>query len=554
MNNPQGLRRRLEALGYGKKETRTKSGYFITKRGKKWNLPYRMRTQQIVPSEVQSKNVAGTKVPKGLSIRSVDGQRVVEGVDNMSVAKVREAAPLTFIKNANFLRELDLVKGAKKFRPLPIPKSEKALSQMSSAKRRALLKRADEIYDTFVKQVSDNLVFLHDLYGDEFREISTLWYDGANQIAQGLAKKHNVSLEQVSGILASLSPQKDWYQNVRLAELVLEQYDTNPVFTQEALEIQKDINERAVKAALKKNKGRLTEEAKQNKAAAEQLLVELEGIVGKRLKDVDPKYQPYILRTTHEITGQKDYQIVSPDGERVGVAKKNDGTNARVAWGSYTEIGKAVAIYLNGSPENISTQLGTAHKIRNFYDNIVDPMSEEGEVTMDTHAIAAGTLLPLSGNSIEVSQNFGTKKSSSSNANGISGLYYAYADAYADAAKRTGLLPRQMQSVTWEAVRGLFTDSFKNSKKNVKDVRDIFSNYAKGKITIDEARKQAVDRAGGIQDPLGQDLFFQMLQGILKRNPTFEEYVQMSEVISDHVLNEEEKGIVKEMYEASGMA
>ncbi len=501
MNNPQGLRRRLEQFGYGLKETKTKSGYFITKGGTMWNLPYRMRTQEIVPSEVQSKNVAGTKVPKGLSIRSVDGQRVVEGVDNMSVAKVREASPLTFIKNANALRELDLVKGSKKFRPLPIPKSEKALRLMSPAKRRALLKRADEIYDTFVKQVSDNLVFIHDLYGDEFREISTLWYDGANQIAQGLAEKHNVSLEQVSGILASLSPQKDWYQNVRLAELVLEQYDTNPVFTQEALDFQKEINERGLKAALKKGKGRLTEKGKKNKADAEQLIIELEGLIGKRLKDVEPKYQPYVLRTTQEITGQKDYQIVSPDGERVGIAKKNDGTNAKVAWGSYVEIGKAVAIYLNGSPESISTQLGTAHKIRNFYDNIVDPMSEEGEVTMDTHAVAAATLLPLSGNSVEVAQNFGQGPVSSSNAAGVSGLYYAYADAYADAAKRTGLLPRQMQSVTWEAVRGLFTDSFKNSKKNVNDVRNIFSNYAQGKISIDEARKQAVDRAGGIQDP-----------------------------------------------------
>ena len=501
--NPGILRPQLRRLGYDLKKERF--GYSIRDgRGNMYKPPTgrgRMQRGSIVPAEVQSKNVAGTKVPKGLSIRSVDGKPVVQGVDNMSVAKVREAAPITFIKNANFLREMDLVKGAKKFRPLPIPKSEKALSLMSPAKRRALLTRADEIYDTFVKQVSDNLVFLHDLYGDEFREISTLWYDGANQIAQGLAEKHNVSLEQASGILASLSPQKDWYQNVRLAELVLEQYDTNPVFTQEALDFQKKINEIGLKAALKKGKGRLTEKGKKNKADAEQLIIELEGLIGKRLKDVDPKYQPYVLRTTQEITGQKDYQIVSPDGERVGVAKKNDGTNAKVAWGSYTEIGKAVAIYLNGSPENISTQLGTAHKIRNFYDNIVDPMSEEGEVTMDTHAVAAGTLLPLSGNSVEVAQNFGQGPVSSSNAAGVSGLYYAYADAYADAAKRTGLLPRQMQSVTWEAVRGLFTDSFKNSKKNVNDVRNIFSNYAQGKITIDEARKQAVDRAGGIQDP-----------------------------------------------------
>jgi len=51
MNNPQGLRRRLEALGYGLKETRTKSGYFITRGGTKWELPPRMRTQKIVQKD-----------------------------------------------------------------------------------------------------------------------------------------------------------------------------------------------------------------------------------------------------------------------------------------------------------------------------------------------------------------------------------------------------------------------------------------------------------------------------------------------------------------------
>jgi hypothetical protein len=140
------------------------------------------------------------------------------------------------------------------------------------------------------------------------------------------------------------------------------------------------------------------------------------------------------------------------------------------------------------------------HKIRNFYNNIIDPMSKDGDVTMDTHAIAAALLLPLSGNSVQVGQNFGTGTSNSAPF-GIKGLYYAYADAYALSAKENNLLPRQVQSITWEAIRGLYTDTFKSNKTQVANINNIWKEYQDGKITIDEARKQAKDAAGGIKDP-----------------------------------------------------
>ena len=453
---------------------------------------------------VRKKDRPGKRISKGLAKKSEDKKTIFLETDDISVDYVKKNAPEQFIKNAKIIADYPLVKAVRKSKPINT------------------VEDAQEVYDIFVRQVADNLKYLMDEFDPEFKEIATLWYDGANAIANELAEEYGITPEQVAGILASLSPQKDWYQNVRLAELVLMAYKDNPVLSQEMLDYQKSVIEKSLykdpkspakqlKKAEKKYKESKTkankialDEAKQKFESAvkdsDDVMSMLEEYIGKKMDQVPEYIQPYMVRTYHEVNTTKDYDIITPDGNKAGIAKKANGDNSKVAWGSYGEIGKAVSIYNNGSSDNITRTLGEMHKIRNFNNNIIDPMSKDGDVTIDTHAVAAALLIPLSGTSKEVGQNFGTGTGNSP-AFGIKGLYFAYSDGYALAAKETGLLPRQVQSITWEAVRGLYTKSFKANKENVNDIKQIWKKYEDGEITIEQARELAKQRAGGINEP-----------------------------------------------------
>jgi len=456
----------------------------------------------------------GNRVSKGLAIYSRNNQKIVEEAPDLSIEYVKENAPEIFISNANIISKFPIVSGIQKFGKI------------------STVEEAQEVYDVFVREVADNLKFLMDEFNPEFRDVSTLWYDGANILAQNLAKQYSISTEQAAAMIASLSPQKDWYQNVRLAEMVMMAFDENPEMSKKMVDKQKLINiegEKSDKSKIKKaekeyetalanysatpsKENRLAvKEAKDNvkkrkDALAKKIVVgkklieKLNSLVGKKMNNAPKDMKAYYARLWNEINTTKDYDVLRPDGVVIGPAYKLNGTKAKVAWGSYGEIGKAVAIYLDGSQENITRTLGEMHKIRNFNNNIIDPMSKDNDVTMDTHAIAAALLMALSGKSKQVTQNFGTG-TSNSGALGIKGLYYAYAEAYILAAKEVGLLPRQVQSITWEAVRGLFTDTYKNNKENVKKINDIWSDYSNGKLSIDEARRAILKEAGGINDP-----------------------------------------------------
>jgi hypothetical protein len=164
------------------------------------------------------------------------------------------------------------------------------------------------------------------------------------------------------------------------------------------------------------------------------------------------------------------------------------------------EIAKGIRALQDADIDTISASLGGANKVRNFYNNIFDPDSDLGFVTIDTHAVAAGLLKPLGGSAFEVSHNFGTK-GSSSKITGLNGVYSLYEEAYRRAANERGVLPREMQSITWEAVRGLFRPEYKSQKSNVKVVDNIWKQYNKKLITLDQAREAVYEHAQDINPP-----------------------------------------------------
>jgi hypothetical protein len=340
--------------------------------------------------------------------------------------------------------------------------------------------------DDFIEGVKDNLIFLHDQVPDATRQRSKLWYDGARSITDKFAGEYNVPDQAVAGVMAVLSPQKDWFMNVSLGQRVLDimskQQSTR--WDSSMDEIGKIIWSKPQYAPM------------------------VDAIRGKTLAEIqDPGLKAMWLRTYDQAKNPREHQIVSPEGDFVGVRTNKDGkTPTQTGWGSLNEIGKAVVIFQDPSVETISRNLGQQHKVRNFYNNIYAPGDPAGHVTIDTHAVAAGLLRPLSGNSREVMHNFGSGMlgevgPKNSSITGVQGTYGLYAEAYRRAAQERGILPREMQSITWEAVRGLYPDTFKSQAKNVEQIDNIWLQYRKGKLSLEEARNEVLRAAGGINAP-----------------------------------------------------
>lgn len=350
-----------------------------------------------------------------------------------------------------------------------------------ASKARNPEKRAED----FIDEVKNNLLYLYDKVPEQTRERSKLWYDGARAISDRFSSEYKVPDQAVAGVLAVLSPQKDWFMNVSLGQRVLDIMQTKQAFKWDS-----SMSDMA--------------DVIWNK---EKYAPMVDAIRGKSLEQItDPGLKAMWLRTYDQAHLPREHQIVSPEGDFVGVRLNANGSPTKTGWGSLNEISKSIVILEDPSKANISNNLGAMHKVRNFYNNIYAPNDPSGAVTIDTHAVAAGLLRPLSGNSREVLHNFGSGivgegGPKNSSVTGVQGTYGLYAEAYRRAAQERGVLPREMQSITWEAVRGLFPDTFKSQAKNVDQVDSIWLKYRKGQLSLDEARNEVFNAAGGINPP-----------------------------------------------------
>jgi len=373
----------------------------------------------------------------------------------------------------------------------------------------------DQVIPLFKKNIVNNLLFLYNSVPAEIRNRSKLWYDGANKIAKQMGKEYSLTDMQVSGILAAMSPQKDWFQNVSMAERAID-------ILSKRGDMAWDANMLKYAQSYVKNTKDRKEQEKRGLAYKK---IEKVAKAGTKLNDMDIESAAAFVRAYDEAFHSRSYRIVTPEGGFSGLVmnmpdKKGDIKESTLMWSTYDPIEKSVSIYRNGSRDNISQQLGFEHKIRSFYNNIVAPNSDISHVTIDTHAVAAGLFEALAGSDLAVAQNFGATGTADNI--GVGGTYGLIADAYRDAAKQVGMKAREMQSITWEAVRGLFDENMKSSMKA--PIRGQWTKYKNGDQTFEQAREKIIKIAGGMQDPqwVGSDAGQTIAEGASSYDKSFQ--------------------------------
>ena len=373
-------------------------------------------------------------------------------------------------------------------------------------------KSPDEIAEAFITMAASNIRRLHDEMPAEERNASKIWYDGAHLIADKDAKDYGYDDASVAGAYAALSPQTDWDENAYLGHQVVDIFTTKKSFP---------WNEEMARTAK-----RIWSSRKNQPLAA---LIE-----GKTLADLAaehgdnaPTLQAMWVRTYNETYDKtRNYRVVLPDAERrlnlpdgtFGAWKENlDGTRPPARWRTVVSIENAIrSLGSHGDRKIISEAMGSRHKVRSFYNNILDPHSPNGDVTVDTHAVGAALLEPLGGTTVPVAHALGMgldKKgkakypgfvAAGTNAQGVSGIYGLYAEAYRRVARDLNLEPRQLQSITWDYKRRLFSgkqkllggkiheewDKYHDKKQDLKTTQDRIFDLAR-KVRAGEAEDDA---------------------------------------------------------------
>jgi hypothetical protein len=367
----------------------------------------------------------------------------------------------------------------------------------------------DELLERILAQypgvtlLHDNIVWVWNKVRDEpWRDLAVRWYRGKNGVAKELADKYGHSHRMGAAVIANLSSEKDWNQNVNLAERLLrirkEEQNTRITPEMRAL-IQKWADERipACRAALglylNGGKGK-------NGNAVRRISVD------DRLADLTEPMQQALFIRAHDEAFNRDrtFQIISPTGKRLlGLQVRDERTGkvrqVDVAWGSLEDIARAMRALKEDSLENISRSMAENHKVRSFYNNMISP-DFDGDVTVDKDAMNVGLMHSLGLPHASVEEGLGTGGCGSI-LTGSNLIYALYADAYRRAAETISrlegrrYLPSEVQAVASETVKSMFADAHRRAAET-SVVREPIKNMFLKKFERPGITKSARDALG----------------------------------------------------------
>lgn len=537
--------------------------------------------------------------PEGARLRQVEQPtRLPGGVDKLEDAQT-EMTVVNFV--TAMLDKKSLAKNAQLIRDMQFMRIDEELTD-------------EEVIEAYVDHVATNLDWLYSQMSEEERERSRQWYVGGRKFVDMWADRYGLHPAQAAAVIAVLSPQKDWFVNMTMAERMLDIYFNaatevlDEQMAERALVPSKTPSEAAIgerdvtlpkgyklkdvareeaqkqglkvpseddvkpainakKKALREAKSKRVKEAEAKlkqkakddiaalpkgskeqatkirtkrdsdikkmkkreaaklekqlaplneqiavpaltvlskksvaevKAERDRRVAELPSLInGKTLSEVPVELQPYWVRLYDQTYNEATLRRITPEGGVSGDAGQT------IQWAGYAIMAKVLSVLRDYSKENIGLQIGDAHKVRSFYNNLVAPYSKRGHLTIDTHAVAAAYLLGLASGDKEVTQAWGGAGATSSKATGLKGLYSYLWEGYRRAAEKHGLLPREMQSITWEQVRALF--GAEDKRGDLPDqLKAVWKRYKDGEIEIEQVWEEVTELGGGF-DPMFWD-------------------------------------------------
>lgn len=328
-----------------------------------------------------------------------------------------------------------------------------------------------------IDRMVENIFRVYATIPQSERDRTRHWYRGANDLASKMGKKSGYSTEAMSAVLASLSPNFNWDQNVVQARLLMEIHDEDP-------EIDAAMIAKVNKIIDKTNKARKAAEKKAGKKSAAGYIPRLEAEPGK-LSSIQQGGQA--KAALYRALWEAKY----PEGLRFQPQMIKDGVivddpnekSVKFSWQSYQFLANAIDIIDNPTMDVIDRALGKGLKVRSFYNNIAFPDDEHHDVTVDVHAGSIVMGAPYAGKE-------GPQKVIGNTTVDGQLIRIMVAEAYRRAAGVLGYLPDELQSVTWEGWRWSNTQS-QNRSKATKDLypelRAAWASVDEGTMTADEA-------------------------------------------------------------------
>ncbi len=337
------------------------------------------------------------------------------------------------------------------------------------------------------------------------------WYPIASKWTGELAEKTGFSKDAVVAATAVLSPGADWAHNVAWAANIANKIKEDPVVDKKVA----DAYFTTRMAAYQDHVDKATAAGKTWTGKAPEYP---SSVVGKKLSELSDKDAAVAIRGMSDAPGGTVMQL----GGRAGFGDPDKKAIPQ----SDTNLTKAVSVLRNPSTANIDDQLGDAHKVRSFYNNIRDPGAANQEVTSDTHHFGLSNDEPwgISSKFIASGKDSVTAAPSTGET-GVKGTYALVADATRKATDMVNekyglkLQPAQVQSIVWENHRARYPSTLRSNKTMVAAIDQAHTDRALGKIKPAEEQtliENARLKAGGPTDSEMKTWYGQDLKGEIR--------------------------------------